>query len=52
MRQIKSVNSWHIGSINFSRSMTYGLGVVHTSWRYFLARTGLLGWGLLGPRTR
>jgi hypothetical protein len=28
-------------SINFSRSMTYGLGVVGTSWRYFLARTGL-----------
>ncbi|HMQ74619.1 MAG TPA: glycosyltransferase family 2 protein [Flavobacteriales bacterium] len=39
-------------SINFSRSMTYGLGVVRTSWRYFLARTGLLGWALLGQRTR
>jgi len=39
-------------SINFSRSMTYGLGVVHTSWRYFLARTGLMGWALLGARTR
>ena len=38
-------------SINFSRSMTYGLGVVHTSWRYFLARTGIMGWELLGPRT-
>ena len=37
-------------SINFSRSMTYGLGVVHTSWRYFLARTGLFGWKLLGER--
>lgn len=35
-------------SINFSRSMTYGLGVVRTSWRYFLARTGLLKWKLLG----
>ena len=39
-------------SINFSRSMTYGLGVVHTSWRYFLARTGVLGWRLLGERKR
>ncbi len=39
-------------SINFSRSMTYGLGVVHTSWRYFLARTGLLRWGLLGVQVR
>lgn len=39
-------------SINFSRSMTYGLGVVHTSWRYFLARTGVLGWKLLGERKR
>ncbi|MCB0795514.1 MAG: glycosyltransferase family 2 protein [Flavobacteriales bacterium] len=28
-------------SINFSRSMTYGLGVLHTSLRYFLARTGI-----------
>lgn len=37
-------------SINFSRSMTYGLGVVHTSWRYFLARTGVLAWKLLGQR--
>lgn len=34
-------------SINFSRSMTYGLGVVGTSWRYFLARTGLVKWALL-----
>lgn len=37
-------------SINFSRSMTYGLGVVRTSWRYFLARTGVLHWSLLGER--
>ena len=37
-------------SINFSRSVTYGLGVLHVSWRYFLARTGLLSWSLLGPR--
>jgi len=37
-------------SINFSRSMTYGLGVVRTSWRYFLARTGVLSWALLGER--
>ncbi|MBV6405827.1 MAG: glycosyltransferase family 2 protein [Flavobacteriales bacterium] len=39
-------------SINFSRSMTYGMGVVRTSWRYFLARTGLLRWDLLGRRDR
>jgi glycosyltransferase involved in cell wall biosynthesis len=35
-------------SINFSRSMTYGLGVVGVSLRYFLARTGLVKWKLLG----
>ncbi len=34
-------------SINFSRSVTYGLGVVVTSWRYFLARTGIVKWKLL-----
>ncbi|HMC96994.1 MAG TPA: hypothetical protein VKG92_05040, partial [Flavobacteriales bacterium] len=34
-------------SINFSRSLKYGLGVLHVSWRYLLARTGLLKWGLL-----
>lgn len=38
-------------SINFSRSVTYGLGVVGTSWRYFLARTGLMAWPLLGKRS-
>ncbi|MCB0765273.1 MAG: glycosyltransferase family 2 protein [Flavobacteriales bacterium] len=37
-------------SINFSRSMTYGFGVIHTSWRYFLARTGIAHWSLLGDR--
>ena len=37
-------------SINFSRSMTYGLGVVGVSLRYFLARTGLAMWKLLGQR--
>jgi glycosyltransferase involved in cell wall biosynthesis len=37
-------------SINFSRSMTYGFGVLHVSWRYFLARTGIAGWALLGTR--
>jgi len=37
-------------SINFSRSMTYGLGVLGVSFRYFLARTGLVGWKLLGSR--
>ena len=35
-------------SINFSRSMTYGLGVLAVSIRYFLARTGILKWTLLG----
>ncbi|HRF80822.1 MAG TPA: glycosyltransferase family 2 protein [Flavobacteriales bacterium] len=39
-------------SINFSRSMTYGLGVLGVSFRYFLARTGLVGWKLLGARSR
>ena len=34
-------------SINFGRSVKYGLGVVRTSWRYFLARTGVLRWALL-----
>lgn len=37
-------------SINFSRSMKYGFGVLHVSWRYFLARTGIMGWKLLGER--
>jgi glycosyltransferase involved in cell wall biosynthesis len=37
-------------SINFSRSMTYGFGVLNVSWRYFLARTGIMGWKLLGDR--
>ncbi|MBK8533215.1 MAG: glycosyltransferase family 2 protein [Flavobacteriales bacterium] len=37
-------------SINFGRSMTYGLGVLRVSWRYFLARTGIMGWNLLGKR--
>lgn len=39
-------------SINFSRSMTYGLGVLGVSFRYFLARTGLVEWKLLGARNR
>jgi len=37
-------------SINFSRSMKYGFGVLNVSWRYFLARTGIMGWKLLGKR--
>ncbi|MDX9749920.1 MAG: glycosyltransferase family 2 protein [Flavobacteriales bacterium] len=37
-------------SINFSRSMTYGFGVLNVSFRYFLARTGIMGWKLLGER--
>lgn len=28
-------------SINFKRSTQYGLGVLHTSWRHLLARTGI-----------
>jgi glycosyltransferase involved in cell wall biosynthesis len=34
-------------SINFSRSVKYGLGVLSVSWRYFLARTGIMGWHIL-----
>ncbi len=34
-------------SINFSRSIKYGLGVVETSLRYFLHKSGLLKWRLL-----
>jgi glycosyltransferase involved in cell wall biosynthesis len=39
-------------SINFSRSMKYGLGVLGVSMRYFLARTGLVQWDLLGERDK
>jgi hypothetical protein len=35
-------------SINFSRSMKYGFGVLRVSLRYFLARTRILRWDLLG----
>ena len=34
-------------SINFKRSMKYGLGVLGVSFRYFLARIGLVKWGIL-----
>ncbi len=34
-------------SINFSRSVKYGFGVLNTSLRYFLARLGM-GWRILG----
>ena len=37
-------------SINFRRSTTYGFGVLNVSFRYFLARIGLLGWKVLGKR--
>jgi len=37
-------------SINFRRSMIYGFGVLNVSFRYFLARTGIMGWKLLGKR--
>lgn len=39
-------------SINFSRSVTYGLGVLGVSFRYFLARTGLVSWAILGTRSK
>lgn len=35
-------------SINFSRSVTYGLGVLQTSLRYRLHKWGVWKWGLLG----
>lgn len=35
-------------SINFVRSSKYGLGVLRTSVLYFLSRTGLMKWQLLG----
>lgn len=34
-------------SINFSRSIKYGLGVISTSLRYFLHKTGIVKWKLL-----
>ena len=39
-------------SINFKRSSEYGIGVLLTSWRYFLARLGILPWKLLGSRNK
>jgi hypothetical protein len=30
--------------------MKYGFGVLNVSWRYFLARTGVMRWALLGKR--
>lgn len=34
-------------SINFSRSLLYGMGVLSTSLRYFLHKTGIIKWKLL-----
>lgn len=34
-------------SINFSRSVTYGLGVLSTSMKHFFTRMGLMRWKLL-----
>jgi uncharacterized radical SAM superfamily protein len=34
-------------SINFRRSMMYGIGVLGVSIRYFFARTGIYKWKLL-----
>ncbi len=37
-------------SINFRRSIRYGLGVLHTAWRYRLAHAGIRRWPLLEPK--
>ena len=34
-------------SINLSRSITYGLGVLATSFKHFFTRIGLMKWKLL-----
>lgn len=34
-------------SIDFARSVTYGVGVLHTAWRYRLAASGLRAWPIL-----
>jgi len=34
-------------SINFSRSVTYGLGVLGTSFKHFFTRIGVYNWNLL-----
>ncbi len=34
-------------SINFSRSVKYGMGVLGVSMRYFLAKLGVWGWNIL-----
>ncbi len=34
-------------SINFSRSVKYGIGVLGVSFRYFLAKSGIWGWEIL-----
>jgi len=39
-------------SINFSRSVTYGLGVVATSVKFFLEKRGLVQYRLLSPQGR
>ncbi|MCS6916182.1 MAG: glycosyltransferase family 2 protein [Chitinophagales bacterium] len=36
-------------SINFTRSIVYGLGVLHVSLRHFLHRHGLLRWHIYQP---
>ena len=37
-------------SINFRRSMVYGLGILYVLMRYFLHRRNWLRWGRLSPR--
>jgi glycosyltransferase involved in cell wall biosynthesis len=37
-------------SINFKRSVIYGLGVLRVSFRYFLNRTGIFKWRLLSNK--
>ncbi len=39
-------------SINFSRSMTYGFGVLGVSLRYFFSRIGIAKWAMLGERRK
>ena len=39
-------------SINFTRSVTYGLGVLRVSFLYFLSRTGIYNWSILGKRKK
>jgi glycosyltransferase involved in cell wall biosynthesis len=39
-------------SINFSRSVVYGLGVLNTAWKYMLAKRGLAGYPIFDKSGR